>query len=155
MEKFARRVRRLSQIGGEERTVFLVSLALLPLMAVGLHRFGMARLRAWLEGHSPQPAVSATLETVTRARRLGRMVNAAARLSPYKANCLKRSLTLWWLLLRRGIASDIRIGVRMGAGLEAHAWVEIAGSIVNDTPAFIGTFSPFAGDVMTAYRFMR
>ncbi len=151
-----RRVRALIALTWEERWVFAVSLLLLPLFAVGLHRLGMARMRALLEGRSSPPAAEPlTPERYARARRIAVMVNAAARLSPYKANCLKRSLVYWWLLRRRAIASDLRIGVRKGAGetLEAHAWVEAEGRVLNDSPALVMTFTPFAGDMIAAFRF--
>ncbi|MDZ4768487.1 MAG: lasso peptide biosynthesis B2 protein [Chloroflexota bacterium] len=159
MNRLGRRVVRFftdNRYDGESRWVFILSLLLLPSIAVGLHRVGLKRMRATLEARTPQPTAAATSDSTARARRLARMVNAAARLSPYKANCLKRALVLWWLLRRRGIASDIRIGVRKGAAtLEAHAWVEIGGVVINDAPSFVGTFTPFAGDIMAAYRFVK
>jgi hypothetical protein len=51
----------------------------------------------------------------------------------YRATCLPRSLALWWLLRRRGIAADLRIGVRKEGGrFEAHAWTEWRGTVLND-----------------------
>lgn len=53
------------------------------------------------------------------------MVNAADRHGLVHPSCLVKSLTLWWLLGRQGISSELRIGVRkQGGTLEAHAWVE-------------------------------
>jgi hypothetical protein len=50
-------------------------------------------------------------------------------------DCLPRSLMLCWLLRRRGIDSQLHIGVRKGNGkMEAHAWVERNGVILNDQP---------------------
>jgi hypothetical protein len=65
----------------------------------------------------------------------------AIRVGPWKPRCLLRSLTLVWILKRRGIPSVIRIGVPHGAtpgqesdtvGFSAHAWVEHAGIVLND-----------------------
>ena len=54
-----------------------------------------------------------------------RMVRAAARHGIGRPTCLEESLTLWWLLGRRGIAADLRIGVRKtGKKFDADAWVE-------------------------------
>lgn len=56
------------------------------------------------------------------------MVQAAARRTLGGATCLEQSLALWWLLGRRGIASELRVGVRKdGEKFEAHAWVECCG----------------------------
>lgn len=152
---FSQRLAGFVRKPGEERTLFVFSLALLPILAVALHRIGFKRTRTWLEAHSPSQFQSVSDESLARARRIAKMVNLAARLSPYKANCLKRSLCLWWLLRRRQIDSELKIGVRKGeTGLEAHAWVEIAGVVLNDSVGFVRTFTPFAGDVMAAYRFV-
>ena len=66
---------------------------------------------------------------LSEARVAARMVSVAARHGVYRTNCLKQSLVLWWLLGRRGISSEIKIGVnKEGAGpLNAHAWVECGG----------------------------
>jgi len=51
------------------------------------------------------------------------------------AQCLVRSLVLWFLLRRRGVDAQLVIGaaVPQGDELPAHAWVEVAGVPVNDT----------------------
>jgi len=49
------------------------------------------------------------------------------------------------MLRRRGVASQLRIGVRINQGiLDAHAWVEYAGTPVNDREDVGEQFSPFA-----------
>lgn len=152
---FLRRLNAYFGRSNEERWTFFVSLVLLPALALALNRAGMRRTRAFLEARTETAVPASTEEAHERARRIARMVNAAARYSPYKANCLKRSLALWWLLRRRGIDSDVRIGVRKIEGsFQAHAWVEMGGVVVNDTPRFVQAFTPFAGDVMTIYRFL-
>ena len=48
-------------------------------------------------------------------------------------SCLVKSLTLWWMLGRQGITSQLRVGIRKEAGnLEAHAWVERDGIALNE-----------------------
>lgn len=61
-------------------------------------------------------------------------VDRAARQIPGGANCLDRSLTLWWLLHRQGLEATLKFGVRkVEAVLEAHAWVELGGRALNDS----------------------
>jgi hypothetical protein len=68
-------------------------------------------------------------ERAETAERIARLVAIAAHRGPYRATCLRQSLSLCWLLLRRGIPAEIRIGVRKEGGeLQAHAWVEYPGS---------------------------
>lgn len=59
---------------------------------------------------------------------LERLVDIAARHHIRPTACLQRSLVLQALLLRQGLATDLRIGVRRHAStLRAHAWLESAG----------------------------
>lgn len=75
---------------------------------------------------------------------LAEAVNIAARHTPFHATCLTRSLLLCWLLRRRGVSSELRIGVNLSAGmLRAHAWVECAGQPVNDRADIADEFRPF------------
>jgi len=82
---------------------------------------------------------------LTGAKVIARMVAVAAGHGIYRSNCLKQSLVLWWLLGRRGIHSEIKIGInRDGAEpLEAHAWVECGGQALNETEDVQQRFSAF------------
>lgn len=139
------------------------SLILMPLLALALKLVSFRRLLAILRALSPirQPALSparvaeAKLIRLRRARQAAGIVNGVAARGPYRANCLKRSLALWWLLRRRGIDSELRIGVRKSeTGFEAHAWIEYDGQVINDRTAFVRQFIPFAGDIIGAYKFI-
>jgi hypothetical protein len=75
---------------------------------------------------------------------LAKLVDIAARHSFFRSNCLVQSLTLQRLLRRRGIKSQLRIGVRRQQGrFEAHAWVEFAGVPMNDIRNVKERFAPF------------
>lgn len=62
---------------------------------------------------------------------IGWAVATAARRIP-AATCLTQALAAQYLLRRRGLEADLRIGVARAAGepLEAHAWVESRGQVV-------------------------
>lgn len=56
--------------------------------------------------------------------------------------CLLESITLWRLLKCQGIDSRVRIGVQREAEkLEAHAWVECQGIVINDTADVANRFA--------------
>ena len=68
-----------------------------------------------------------------RAELTSRMVNAAIRYVWRASTCLEKSLALWWLLGRQGIASQLRIGARkLNNKFEAHAWVERDGAALSE-----------------------
>ena len=72
-------------------------------------------------------------------------MNIASRRGPYAATCLRRSLALWWLLQRRRLPAEVRIGVARDEGrVHAHAWVELAGWVVNDRPAVAQEYSVYS-----------
>lgn len=82
--------------------------------------------------------------SVTRARAMAHWVEVAARRGLHKGTCLTRSLTLLMLLRKEGIEGDLRIGVRLVAGkLDAHAWVEVHGEPVNDTPDVASRYAAY------------
>ena len=71
-------------------------------------------------------------------------VNAAANHHPAKPTCLRRSLTLKHMLKRRKTPVSLRIGIRKtGTQVDAHAWIEHAGSVVNDSPNITTQYSQF------------
>ena len=65
----------------------------------------------------------------------------ACRFYPKSAACLQRSVALAWMLRKRGIAADLKIGVRQFPFL-SHAWVEVAGKIINDVEQVRETYAP-------------
>jgi hypothetical protein len=79
-------------------------------------------------------------------RRCARAVRLAARLVPF-ASCLTQALACQVLLARRGIASDLHLGVRPGraGSLLAHAWLTVDGAVVlgGDRRGLAG-FSPIS-----------
>ncbi len=87
-----------------------------------------------------------TAEVLEQCRRHARAVDVAAGNVPFRARCLERSLTLWWLLRRRRIPVELRIGVRKSErDLEAHAWVELDGRTVNDRDDVHRRYAAFDG----------
>lgn len=134
---FSRKTRTWSQFTGVEKRLLFRALALLPLVAISLTVLGLRRTQSWLaRGPAPlsPPAIEALRDEVMRA---ARMVQVARRYHSLWANCLAHAVTLWALLRRQGIDSDLRIGVRNDhqrrQRFEAHAWLEWKGEVLTDT----------------------
>lgn len=78
---------------------------------------------------------------IDSARRLHRLVELASRLYPFPMTCLPRALALRRLLAWRGISSRLQIGVAgKGSGMQAHAWVLVAGVPVGEAEDVAGKF---------------
>jgi Transglutaminase-like superfamily len=133
----------------DERWLLLEAFALLPAAKRAL-RLGALR-------HLPRPAPGgkpARAQAAEEAQRVARMVAAAARNGPWRTTCLEQSLVLLWLLNRRGIPARLRIGVRKEEGeLEAHAWIESGGVVLNDTADVSERYRPFEGDLAELFPF--
>ena len=121
---------------GHRRLLFQAFL-LLPIIHVALFIFGYYRLRGIIEKLSPWKCIDLhdpESDRLQRARDIARLVTIAARRGWYKATCLRRSILVWWFLRKENIPSEICFGVRMvNRTLEAHAWVEYQGVVINDS----------------------
>lgn len=106
----------------------------LPLMSLGLRWLGFKNMQRRVA--VPMDASVAPLEGAKdRARTVSRWVEVAARRGVVRGTCLTQSLALLRLLRREEIVGQLRIGVRLQAGqLDAHAWVEVDGEPMNDSP---------------------
>jgi len=138
---------KLRRLGGSERWRLLQAAILLPFTALCTRAFGFNRCYSILKHHVPLESTidsSKNASVNEHARVLTRIVNIAAAHGPFRANCLQRSLVLWWLLRREKIGGDLRIGVRKNKHLiEAHAWVEFNGRCINDSQDAVQSFVPF------------
>ena len=122
--------------------MLLAAMTWLPLFWLGLNILGLRRFQAWLQHDRPSVESALSQDEIIH---IATLVNIAARQALIPATCLTRSLLLRWMLQRRGVASQLRIGVRMKQGaLDAHAWVESAGIPINDRSDVGEQFAPFA-----------
>jgi hypothetical protein len=133
-------VRRTRPLTGFQYVTGAIALFALPAFAVLVRCMSLSRLLAWIEREQQMPDLRLAVDEAAAA---GRAVSIAAARGPWTVKCLTRSLVLHWLLRRRGIASDLRIGVAGGGEFRAHAWVECGGVPVNDRPDIAKLFTAF------------
>ena len=114
----------------------------LPVIAAALRLFGYVKTRRWLEHYSrTDRARMPTPGEFSAAMDLAQLAAIAGRHGPIRATCLRQSLLVYWLLRRRGLMPELKIGVRkQELVVDAHAWVELAGQAL--APAAI-THLPF------------
>ena len=70
-------------------------------------------------------------------------VAMAAAFYPGRAECLERSLVLYYLMRRQGIPVRYCHGVQP-LPLLSHAWIEYRGEVINDVPERVKAFSRLA-----------
>lgn len=134
----------------DERRLLVVAAGALPIIAVGVRVMRLERVLSWLVRLAGRrDLVTDRAHTGVRAKRIRKVAGWATDHGLYRGNCLSQSLTLWWLLRRQGIESELRIGVRKHAGgLEAHAWVECLGEVLNDRADVRERLVPFDGAIV-------
>jgi len=114
---------------------------------VGLRVVGFRRwkpLLDWFAREKVRRVRTADPALLGAAHAIARFEDAAARHLFVRTNCLERSLVLCWLLEKRGIGARLCIGARKEEGrFEAHAWVEVDGTVLNDMPMPHLHFAPF------------
>jgi hypothetical protein len=139
------------RLGAGDQILVFEAAAMLLASRVGLRLFGFQRWKKFL---SPSvPAVKNSLhsgmlaekdEKIELSHKIARLEAAASRRLFVRVNCLEQSLTLWWLLRRRGIDAELRIGGRKENGrFEAHAWVEFDGVVLSEADNEHHDFVPF------------
>jgi hypothetical protein len=139
------RVSKFLALTAAEKSLFLSATTLSPFFSLGLRIGGLARFQSWLE---PSELASAKSPTIAEVSKLGALVNSAAFHSLAPTTCLTRSLLLRWLLQRRGIQAQLRIGVRSLEGtIEAHAWLEYQGKPINDAHDVAQRFAAFDEEI--------
>jgi hypothetical protein len=141
--KRVRAIRRGIALSHAERRLMVRAFLALGAVELGLRVQGFRRLveSARRQTTSAPDAVGA--EHFRRAGEYTRWLEVASRYHPVRARCLHRSLALHRWLLQDGLPSELRIGVRKEDGeLKAHAWVELAGRVINDRSSDVEVFTP-------------
>ena len=138
------RLRRFSALEGPARGMFLRAAVLLPLISLSLRLRGFRKTQTFLQKLLPATRGVASAPDANQVEFTVRMVRAAVRHSLGHPTCLEESLALWWLLGSRGIASELRVGVRKDAEkFAAHAWVESGGVALNEPEALHEHYAAF------------
>ena len=143
------RLHRFSALPRPAKLIFLRAVLLLPLLSLSLWLRGFRSTQRSLQKFLSRAESSPENSEPERCLALtSRMTLAAARNSPIPSTCLERSLCLWWLLARQGIATQFRIGVRKNSEkFAAHAWVECNGVALGEPQAPHLHYAPFAEEI--------
>lgn len=150
------RLRKARRLSAKERRLLAQAFVLLPLTRCGVYLLGIRRWQRFLITVSPKVkheeliagsrGCDADLATTTRAQTIARIVKIATEQGALTANCLQQTLVLWFLLRRNAIESEICFGTRKLAGqVQAHAWIELFGTPLNEDKEVCDSFPPFAG----------
>jgi hypothetical protein len=142
--------RGFRRLTGFERGIVVEAGVALTVTWAGLRLAGFRRWKTALAWFAPSSIESSACNSskLESARAIARMESAAARNLFFHTSCLEQSMVLWWLLRSRGIPVELRVGARKHSErFEAHAWVEFAGTVLNDADEQHVHFVPFDGPI--------
>jgi hypothetical protein len=129
--------RRFLRLPPDQRATVLRAAVLFLLTQAGLRVMGFQRWKELIERLFVPDRPYKHLEPAAQfdtAKRIVRAVRSVELHGPVTSNCLVRSMVLWFLLRRAGIDGELHIGARKkGSQLQAHAWVELGGQVLNDS----------------------
>jgi hypothetical protein len=144
---------RFWRLSRRSRSVVIEAAVGLVATRVGLHFAGLRNWQKALCGFAPATASDITRDSLDEPSRVPptriivRLQESAARHVIFHPTCLEQSLTLWWLLRRRGIPAELCLGARKEAGnFEAHAWVECKRVAINATTESEVVFARFSAN---------
>jgi hypothetical protein len=142
-------MRRFARLDRTDKILLIETIGLSAFIGIAFRLAGVpgtqACLRWWSQGRTKQDSPSEPGAWIHRARRAQRMVKRGTGLGGL---CLARSLTLWTLLRRRGVETELRVGYRKrGDKIEGHAWLEYTGMPINESIDVIDTYIVRPGPV--------
>jgi hypothetical protein len=138
-------LRRFLQLNRKQKRTVLIAGVTLVATHIGLRLFGFRAWRKFLGAFGRRPAAELVSdESIDRALAIARLQFSAEQHLFFRPSCLEHSLVLQLVLRREGIAAAIRVGGRKQSGrFEAHAWVEVNGTPLDNTRADGTEFVPF------------
>jgi len=135
-------VRRYAALGRADRGLLTRAFIGIALADLSLRSTAFSRLIQHRQAAGPRDGNGGPV-ILSQPERYAHWIEVASRHHLVRARCLHRSLVLHQWLLRDGLASQLRIGVRKeGRVLHAHAWVELDGHAVHEHPDALAAFTP-------------
>lgn len=138
-------VERLQKVFGlppGERFILAEAWVLFFAVELALRLLPFTRLLAICHRRAVKAGEDAKVVGSRSVARLAWLVEVAGRHVPLNATCLKQALVLAWILGRRGVPTELRIGVaRRPGALAAHAWLEREGRVIFGSAA-TGGYEP-------------
>jgi len=136
--KWRGQIGRAARFGPRDWAVIVEAMATLVAIRVALRWSATPRLLSWASRVRP----NAVPPSAARIRRVAWLADVAGR-RLLSQRCLPRALAVARVLSRRGVASQVRVGVRRADDrFGGHAWVEWNGLVLNDSGWSVATYVP-------------
>ena len=136
-------IHKYFELSAWERRVFHRALVRLPVVDIALRLFGLQRTQGLLGRRQAGGAAVGARGVEVDPQRVAQLVQSASARGPYRwARCLPQSLVTRVLLAEVGLEGSLRIGVQKnGQSMQAHAWVEVDGVPLAQSPQLYEEFA--------------
>jgi len=142
------RLRQFYRMPRPDRGLLLLIAIMVPVIEIGLRVAGFKRICSCLRHVAKTTRL--TENSAAEIERHRRLLFLFHQQLPFAGGCLARALTLWCLLQRKGIDTDLRFGLRRDDGaLAAHAWVEHQGQPLTIDRQVHERYCAFAGSILS------
>lgn len=124
-------IRKFLDLLPKERLILVQAWLLLLLADFALRTLPFKHVLALTQKNCLKGQEPSTGTLPPSVERLAWLMDVAGRYSLVTATCLKQALVLSWLLGRKGLATNLQIGVaRHHDTVTAHAWLEQDGKVI-------------------------
>jgi hypothetical protein len=127
MQGIVKKIGYFQRLSLREQTWFMLSFALLGINRALVLMLPLQKYQRYLGRHYQTLAVSLCLDPsmLLKSQKIGRMIQLAAKYTPWNSNCMAQALTAKLLLSYYRLPYLLYFGLKKGdsANLEAHAWV--------------------------------
>jgi hypothetical protein len=135
-----RKLRTAKSLTWQDWQDLALAWVMLLLVDIGLRTMPFLRLQRLLERTSQGCSLEQYQVDVVR---LEHLVGISARNNLYQMTCLRQALALQWMLAKRGVEVELKIGVRKWDDrLEAHSWLEWQEIPIGQTGLVMRRFVP-------------
>jgi hypothetical protein len=153
------KVARFLELPFPTKLLFFQAWLLLPWTAISVRLWGLRRTLLWVARLFKTRTARLESDPLPRAIAASTALRGAIRVNPVAGKCLSQSIALWGLLRRQGIETDLRIGVSKADtqvafspnNFLAHAWLELDGHVINDSPEIGLRFAPHSPEITRLY----
>lgn len=142
-------IRTFYGIPASHKALFLKIGLLVPLTEIGIRTFGFKRTVRFLEYFAREKKKPSERPQVL-INRHSNYLYLFKKNFPFFGKCLAHSLSLWFILKKKGVSTDLRFGMKkQEGGLLAHAWLEFEGKPLASKSELEEDYTFFPDSILT------
>jgi hypothetical protein len=121
------------QLSPRDRWLLIYYVIMLIVVDLGLRFFGFQKMTSILSTQASKKMIQQqqTVEEVEEVRHTASLVEIVANRGFFRATCLRQALLVYYLLLKKGIKTELRIGIsNKTKSFKSHAWIKYKDEVI-------------------------